>query len=410
VRPDEARAVHVLLVAPEFPANQKRFVRALHAVGARVTGLGESPPDALPSDLKGWLYGYERVQNVCDEQALLDAVRRVQAREWVDRLEATVETHILTTARVREAATIPGLSVHAALLCRDKTTMKDFLRERGVPCAASCAAESAEEAMELANRVGFPLIIKPRDGAGASGTMRVNDEAELRAVFANVHGSVAVEELIEGHEGFYDTLTVDGQIRHEFISHYYPNVLEAMRERWISPQIVVTNRVDAGGYEEVKDLGRNVIREMGLTTAPTHMEWFFGDKGLKFSEIAARPPGVGHWDLYSAANEVDLYREWADGIVHRNCWGRLSRRYSAGIVALRPSQDGVIDHYRGAELLEQRFGDCVVAAHLPPPGTRTQPVEAGYMANAWVQMRHPDYDELRHILDTVGQTLKVIAR
>jgi hypothetical protein len=41
------------------------------------------------------------------------------------------------------------------------------------------------------------------------------------------------------------------------------------------------------------------------------MEWFFGPKGLKFSEIGCRPPGVGVWDLYAAANEIDIYREWA---------------------------------------------------------------------------------------------------
>jgi hypothetical protein len=32
------------------------------------------------------------------------------------------------------------------------------------------------------------------------------------------------------------------------------------------------------------------------------------------------------------------------------------------------------------------------------------------MANAWVRMKHADYDELCHILDRVGQTLKVRAR
>jgi hypothetical protein len=48
--------------------------------------------------------------------------------------------------------------------------------------------------------------------------------------------------------------------------------------------------------------------------------------------------------------------------------------------------------------------------HLPPAGTPTQPVEAGYMANAWMRFKHPDYDELRRILDAVGQTVKVRAR
>ncbi|HRD84750.1 MAG TPA: hypothetical protein PLF63_06225, partial [Rubrivivax sp.] len=73
-----------------------------------------------------------------------------------------------------------------------------------------------------------------------------------------------------------------------FVSHYYPNVLEAMRTRWISPQIVSTNRVDFASYDEIKALGRKVIDVLGLESSATHMEWFFGPKGLKFSEIGCR--------------------------------------------------------------------------------------------------------------------------
>ena len=51
----------------------------------------------------------------------------------------------------------------------------------------------------------------------------------------------------------------------------------------------------------------------------------------------------------------------------------------------------------------------MIDAHLPPPGTPTQPVEAGYMANAYVRMRHPDYDALRGMLDDVGRTVHVHA-
>ena len=126
----------------------------------------------------------------------------------------------------------------------------------------------------------------------------------------------AVEEFVEGHEGFYDTLTIQGRVVHDFISHYYPNVLEAMRTRWISPQIVATNRMDAPAYGELKEMGRRVIEALGVGTAATHMEWFFGPKGLKFSEIGCRPPGVGQWDVYCAANEFDLYREWALAVCH----------------------------------------------------------------------------------------------
>jgi hypothetical protein len=48
--------------------------------------------------------------------------------------------------------------------------------------------------------------------------------------------------------------------------------------------------------------------------------------------------------------------------------------------------------------------------HLPAPGTATQLVEAGYIANAWIRLKHPDYDELRGTLDVIGRTVKVRAR
>ena len=200
-----------------------------------------------------------------------------------------------------------------------------------------------------------------------------------------------------------------GEVAHEFVSHYDPNVLEAMRTRWISPQIVVTNRIDQPGYDEVKALGRRVIRDLGITTAATHMEWFYGPKGLKFSEIGARPPGVSQWDSYCAANDIDLYREWAHAVVHGEAPGRLSQRYSAGIIALRPDRDGRIAGYEGVRAIHEQYGKWIVAAHLPDVGTPTQPVEAGYMANAWIRMKHPDYDALRAMLDDVGRTSRVRA-
>ena len=292
--------------------------------------------------------------------------------------------------------------------------MKEALRAAGVPTAASAAVSSAAAAHEFAAQVGFPLILKPRSGAGASGTVRVDSDVELDQALGTFGGqgagSIAVEEFVEGHEGFYDTIAVNGQVAVDFASHYYPNVLEAMRTRWISPEFISTNRIEvAPEYGELREMGRRVIAALSIGTSATHMEWFFGPKGLKFSEIGCRPPGVGAWDLYSAGNDMDLYRAWADAIVHGGVHSAPSRRFASGIVALRPSQDGVISGYSGVDELQQQFGQWVIDANLPSPGTPTQGVEAGYMANAYVRMRHPDYDVLHDMLDTVGRTLRVYA-
>ena len=406
--------MHVLFVEPRFPSAQRNFARALHEVGAKVTGIGETPVEALGDSIRGWLHGYEQVRSVCDEAAMVETVRKIQRREWVDRLEATIEAHILPVARVREACTIPGTTVQTAFLCRDKPAMKEALRAAKVPTARSVGADDADTVRRFAEEVGFPLIVKPRSGAGASGTVRVDDAAGLETAIEGAGfargASVAVEEFIEGHEGFYDTLSIDGHVTHDFISHYYPGVLEAMRTRWISPQIITTNRVSAEGYAPLKAMGQDVITALGIGTSATHMEWFASPKGLKFSEIGCRPPGVSVWDLYGIANDFDLYREWAHAVVHDRPLSRPSRQYSAGMIALRPDRDGLSAGYAGVETIYKRYGDAIIDSHLPPPGTPTQPVEAGYMANAYMRLKHPSYDALRSILDDVGRTVKVRAR
>jgi formate-dependent phosphoribosylglycinamide formyltransferase (GAR transformylase) len=406
--------VNIIFIEPAFPANQREFVRGLAAAGATVIGIGERPVDYLDQELRDWMLHYQQIGNVTDVGALTDAVRFAQSKVWIDALESTIEAHTMAAAQAREACGIPGTSLRTAYLCRDKPSMKEVLREAGIPTAQSTAASSAAEVRAFAERVGYPLILKPRAAAGASGTSRVDSEAGLDRALVDLGASgaadVAVEEFVEGHEGFYDTISIDGLPAYDFVSHYYPNVLEAMRERWISPQFIATNRVDTvPDYQEVRDLGLRVVEALGIGTSATHMEWFFGPKGLRFSEIGCRPPGVRAWDLYAVGNDVDIYREWANAIVHRRVERQLSRRLAAGIVALRPDRDGTITHYEGLEALQREYGEWIIDTHLPGSGTLTQPVEAGYMANAWVRMAHPDYDTVHHMLTVVGETVHVRA-
>jgi hypothetical protein len=406
--------IHVIFLEPGFPANQREFVRALKQVGALVTGIGTAPLQSYDSELQSWMYGYEQVSSTASVEAITQAVRTIQQRgPWVHKLESTVEALMLPAAEARQRTGIPGMSVEQTTIVRDKYQMKQFLQAHGVRCAQSAEVGTLEEARAFVERVGFPVIIKPLAAAGAAGTWRADDLSSLlhaiRESGMSPARKMAMEEFITGHEGFWDTLTCNGRVVYEQICHYYPNVLEAMRTRDCSPIVMVTNRMDASGYGELKAFGRKVLSALQLQTTPTHMEWFYGPKGLFFSEIGARPPGVRVWDLYCAANEFDLYVEWAKAIVHGDCDPRPTRRYSAGMVALRPNRDGRIVGYSGVEDIQRRYGDFILRMHLPGPGSRTQPVESGYMGNAWVWGRHPDYDLCKAMLEDIGRTIKVWA-
>jgi hypothetical protein len=125
--PDSFAAVDVIFVEPCFPANQREFVRALHAVGARVIGIGERPKSSLNDDLRHQLTHYEQIGNVTDAGALEHVVRKLQSHPGtnIQRLEASVEAHVMAAAKVREACGIPGISVETTFLCRDKPAMKE---------------------------------------------------------------------------------------------------------------------------------------------------------------------------------------------------------------------------------------------------------------------------------------------
>ena len=76
------------------------------------------------------------------------------------------------------------------------------------------------------------------------------------------------------------------------------------------------------------------------------------------------------------------------------------------MISLRPEADGRVAGYEGRDEVERAYGEWIIDGHFPAPGSPTQPIEGGYMANAWLRMRHPDYDELRSMFDAVGRTIR----
>ncbi|MCA8964101.1 MAG: ATPase [Planctomycetes bacterium] len=403
--------MHVLFLAPDTHVYNHGFLRGLKELGAKVSAIGPTSKQRLAPEARRHLDGYRSCARLLEPAELLRAAKELGT---FDRVETIDEPLVEAAAQLRETLGVPGIRVATAKLCRDKVAMKAFLREHGVPCAQSTAAGTAAEAIAFAEREGYPLIAKPLAGFGSLRTYRCGNRAELDKAVAALAPTperpIALEEFIEGHEGFFDTVCGTEGVRHEFAAHYYPGCLEAAEHRWISPQIAVTNRIEQDGYDELRAMNRRVVQALQLTCAATHMEWFFGPKGLKFSEIGARPAGEKIWDMYRVANEFDVYREWALAILGRAGEQRPSRRFAAGSIQIRPSKDGAITGHRGLPEAMQRCKQWIYEQSVPAAGTKTKGLDKGWLVNTWFRLKHPDYDQLRELMTFLGETVKADAK
>ncbi|WP_104741430.1 acetyl-CoA carboxylase biotin carboxylase subunit [Helicobacter ailurogastricus] len=101
-----------------------------------------------------------------------------------------------------------GPSAEVMALMGDKSKAKAFMKEAGVPVieGSDGILKSYEEALEVAERIGFPIIIKAANGGGGRG-MRVVEKAstlknlylaaETEALSAFGDGSVYIEKFIK---------------------------------------------------------------------------------------------------------------------------------------------------------------------------------------------------------------------
>ena len=325
----------------------------------------------------------------------------------------------MPAAHVREACGIPGTSrAHGVPVPRQAGDEGGAARGRRPVRAVDRRADTADEVRAFARAVGFPLILKPRDGAGASGTFRVDDDAELERALARARArrTAARSPSRSSSRATRASTTRSrstGRSSHEFALHYYPNVLEAMRTRWISPQFVAPTAIDsADGYDEVKAMGAKVAAAP-RHRAPRRRTWS-GSSGPRASSSprsAAARRACARGTSTASRNDMDLYREWAMAVVAgpRRASGRRAAS-PPGIIALRPDRDGAIAGYEGVDeigaALRRRTSSTRTSRRR---ARRRSRVEAGYMANAWLRVKHPDYDALRRHARRRRATVKVRA-
>ena len=392
--------MNVLFLSPNYPKEMIDFSRGLANVGANVIGVGETPRDHLPASVKPHLAAYIQVPSLLDGARLIEFLGRELAGVHLDRIEGLWEPCVIPAAQLREAFGVSGMSVDAVLGFRDKAIMKARVEAAGLRVPRFARASSDAEILEAAERIGYPLIVKPIAGAGSNDTHMLESKRDLEAILPSLRhvGEVSVEEFIDGEEFTYDTVCIDGVPVFESVAQYIPTPLDRRKHEWISPAQIIYRDPYQPALIDGVELGRGVIQALGMGTGFTHMEWFKkADGEVVFGEIGCRPGGGRLIDQINFSNDFDVYTEWA----RATCWssyeGKPHRGYYTATVFKRAKGRGRIQRIEGIESLRALCGEWLVHEELLPIGAPRRDWEATLIADGYVILRHPDRDTLMNM-------------
>lgn len=400
----------VIFAMPFAMEGTMRFVRAVLSLPDTRLGLiAQDPAEKLPEDVRARLHGFARIEDAMDERLLLDGVRRLARRMGsCDRLLGILEPLQEPLAAVREELRIPGMDRRTARNFRDKARMKDVLRANGLPCARHLLCPKGAEALERAAAIGFPLVLKPKEGAGARSTVRCETRAELESLVRSDPGlanaECVLEEFVRGDEFSFDSIALGGRHLFASIGAYRPTPLHVLENPWIQWAVVLPRRIDGPEFRPIHEAGPRALAALGMVTGMTHMEWFRREDGsIAIGEVAARPPGAQFTSLIGYAHDSDMYRAWAEVVVFDR-FVPPERVASVGAAYLRGQGTGRVKAVHGLSEVRREVGPLVVEAKLPRRG---QPASGGYEGDGYVIVRHSETDVVERALARIVSALRV---
>ncbi len=409
----------VIFLSPAWPLEMPAYVHALADAGARVHGVGDSHPTAMPSGLYTRLASYLQVAGMGDVPAVraqvLASIRASGLRP--DRVEALWEPLTVLAAELRLDLGIPGMSPDVVHGFRDKGVMRARVEAAGLRVPRTIRVSTRSAAWAGLEQLGLPVVVKPVDGAGSADTHRCDTAIQFEAALdaTEGHDELLVEEFIDGPEFTYETLCIDARPLYESVCRYEPNTLVARQNQWISPIIQSMRDHDAPHVRLGVELGRRVLSVLGMGTGLTHMEWFRDRQGRAvFGEVACRPPGANMVDLMNYSDDADLYRAWAEAV----CWGKApssrggagERPWSAAIVFKRAEGEGTIRSIDGLAAFMQRYGQHVIRQDLLPIGAPRRNWKETFLSDGNVVVRDPDEETCARIARIFAQTVRLHAR
>ncbi|MDA8020602.1 MAG: ATP-grasp domain-containing protein [Thermoanaerobaculia bacterium] len=323
--------------------------------------------DYLPNDPVSRSRGVPRIPSACGDFPSLVLWAR---RQGVTHVLAGSEPGVELADSLADALDLPGNSVELSRARRDKDTMSRTLHYAGVPVPDSLRTSNPTSAVRFWNDElgGTPVVVKPLSSAGGNGVTFCRDEAEIRAAFSDLVGSLdlfgtrneslLVQRQMSGR--LFEVCTVSDSGRHEVVL-----VVETTKQAAVFDAMRLLTPREVAERDAVVDVALRALDALEIRFGAAHVEVLVGPDAVVVIEVAARLIGFLPPQLSREALNTDQVERLADVTL---CAEAISvaptapeREIFARAVALRSDAEGPIR--------EQQLG-AVEARLLELPSVR----------------------------------------
>lgn len=352
-----------IFISPNFPDSYWKFCAELKNNGMRVLGIGDCPYDQLKQELRDSLHEYYKVSDLANYEEVFRAVAFFTYKHGkIDWLESNNEFWLERDAKLRtEFHITTGFQQEQMESVKRKSAMKAFYAKAGIPTARYHLVESYDDAVAFANMVGYPVVVKPDNGVGASHTYRLRSDEDVRFFIDTKDENVYImEEQVNGVVCTYDAIIgAGGQPLFESGNYTPLSLMDVVNDS--SESIYYLHKEIP---EKIREAGLRTVEAFGVKSRFVHLEFFeltqdqqgLGAKGdIIGLEVNMRPAGGYTPDMYNYAYETDVYKIWADMIVFDKSTKPLGKRHYCAFVGRRDGKTYSMDH----NAIMEKYGYCM---------------------------------------------------
>ena len=344
--------MNYLVISPFYPENFQPFtIELAKKEGVTVLGIGQEPYDQLPDDLRNALTEYFRVENLEN----LDEVKRAAAfliykHGPIDRVESHNEHWLESDAQLREQFNIFGAKPSQLKKTKFKSEMKKYFTKAGVPVAPGQVVKSEKDIAKAVKKIGFPMIAKPDNGVGASGTFKLMKKADLDGFKEAWDGKTAYF-----FEKFIDTNTL---VTYDGLVDSKGNVVFETSLAYVhTPLELLLSKKDNAYFIEKEldpklvEYGRAVIKAFGMKERFFHIEFFKDGDDYIALEYNNRMAGGFTVEAYNYAHSIDLFRDYANVVTGQEV---EERRFPSQYCLVATRRDAT-DYVHSADEIKERY-------------------------------------------------------